>query len=229
MPIGQYPSMGVVSFLCALFLSALFPLFGMEIRDTLSAEEYLQPDLLEVSVEIATTGRSEGEVLNTLSAVDNGIRTLNLPYKGGRYKVLPRKVWDKENRRYRFEGFEGRLTYTFELKDPASQRRIFGLLDNLKGKNYPIEYSVRWVGWVVSYKRLERAKEHLKRELLKRAIQRAEDYGKLLKRRCSVKTLSFRDWFNPYPLRVGNVIVPKREGEVVKISALVVFDCRYTP
>ena len=95
-----------------------------------------------------------------------------------------------------------------------------------KGKNYPIEYFVRWVGWVVSYKRLERAKEHLKRELLKRAIQRAEDYGKLLKSRCSVKTLSFRDWFNPYPLRVGNVIAPKREGEVVKISTLAVFGCR---
>ena len=107
MPIGQYPSMGAVFLLCALFLSALFPLFGTEIRDTLSVEEYLQPDLLEVSVEIATTGRSEGEVLNTLSAVDNGVRTLNLPYKGGRYKVLPRKVWDRENRRYRFEEFSG--------------------------------------------------------------------------------------------------------------------------
>ena len=197
--------------LLGIFLLTI-PLRGTEIRDNLSVEQYLNPDLLEVSVEIATTDRSEEEVLNTLSAVDSYIRRLNLHYRGGKYTVSPRKVWNEKNHRYRFEGFEGRITYTFELKDPSSQRGIFELLNNIK-RNYPIRYSVRWVDWVVSHKRLEKVKEELKRELLKRAIQQAEDYGNLLKKECSIKLLSFRDWFNPYPLKVRSVINPQKGGE----------------
>ncbi len=204
----------------------LLSAFGLEIKDILSVEKFLKPDLLEVSVEITTTGNSEWEVLNTLSAVDNGIKMLNLRYKGGKYIVLPIKIWDEKVHRYRFEGFEGKVIYTFELKNPSDQRRIFYLLDNIK-KNYPIRYSVRWVDWVVSHKRLEKVKEELKKELLKEAYQRAEEYGKILGKRCSIKSLSFREWVKPYPstTKVQGIVIPKREEKRLKVTASVVYNC----
>ena len=218
--------MRLITPLFALLLSVTLPLFGMEIKDFLSAERCLNPDLLEVSVEIVATGKGEEEVLNALSAVDSGIRMLGIPYRGGSYSVLPRKVWDEKSRRYRFGGFEGKVTYTFRLKDPTSQRRIFELLDNVK-RNYPIRYSVRWVDWAVSRKRVEEVKGELKRELLKEAKHRAEEYGKLLGKRCSIKTLSFRDWFkpSPYTAKVQSVITPKREEKCLKVTASVVYSC----
>ena len=202
------------------------PLQALEIRDKLSAEKILKPSLYELTIEIKTSGKTEGEVLNVLSAVDNGIKMLNIPYSGGYYRIYPKMVWDENLKKYRQDGFEGVVSYTFRFKNPNKQRRIFELLENIK-RNYPTTYSVVREVWVIPQKVLGRIKERLKRELLKEAKLKAKEYGKILDKSCDIKEIRFREFYTPIiPIRSKDVITPNRENKIVKITASVVFDCR---
>ena len=203
------------------------PLQALEIRDKLSVEEVLKPNLYELTIEVKTSGKTEGEVLNTLSAVDNGIKMLNIPYSGGYFRVYPKKVWDENLKRYRQEGFEGVVFYTFKYKNLNRQKEVFELLENIK-RNYPITYSVVRENWSVSDRVLERVEEKLKEELLREAKLKAKEYGRILNKSCTIKELRFKESYTSiYPPESSkDVITPKRENEVVKITASVVFDCR---
>ena len=209
-----------------VFSLTTLPLQALEIVDKLSAEKILKPHLYRLTISIKTEAKTEGEVLNTLTAADNGIEMLNIPYSGGYYKIYPLKVWDKNSKTYRFEGFEGVVSYTFEFKNPEEQKRVFELLENIK-RNYPISYSVIEEGWIIPQRVLERVEEKLKEDILKEAKQKAEEYGKILNKICRIKEIRFSD-FSPIH-RAGEekgIITPKAASRVVKITASVVFDCR---
>jgi len=208
-----------------VLLFPVLPLQALEIKDNLSAEKILKPDIYQIYLLVKTVGKTEEEVLNTLSALDNGIKMLSINYNGGYYQILPIKVWDEKLKRYRQEGFEGSVLYVFKLRKPDKQKRIFQLLENIK-KNYPISYSVVEENWAVSNEVLKQIKEKLKAELLREAKLKAKEYGKILKKRCDLKKLHFEEYgtpISPYPTL--KVITPKKENKVVKIEASVVYEC----
>ncbi len=207
-----------------LFLLILTsPLFGVKIEDLLEVSTDLKPSTYGVVLKIETTARDEWTVFNTLSAVDNGVKALSIPYRGGYYRIVPLEVTDKRTGTRKVVGFKGTVEYTFLLKNPGESKRIFDLLRNIKS-NYPISYSVVAESWIVPPSVYKNTVEELKRELIKEAKRRAFDYGRELGLHCRVEDIRF----NTYPSGGYGFrpISPVREEKEVKVTARVVFQCQ---
>ena len=206
-----------------LILLITLPLFAVQIRDRLEVEEVLKPTLYEVALKVESFAKDEWVLLNTLTAVDNGVKALSLPYEGGYFWIKPVKVPDRITQTYRLEGFKGVVRYTFYLKNPKDSKRIFDLFKNIS-ENYPITYAVEGERWVVPPKVYKREKEKLKEELLIKAKRRAKIYGKELGKDCSLRSITFST-FTPGGVYKNSVVSPKREKVRIKVSADVVFSC----
>ena len=204
------------------FLILTVPLFGLKIEDLLEVSSTIKPSTYGVVIKVETTARDEWSVLNTLSAVDNGVKALNIPYRGGYYKILPLEVVDKNTGTRKVVGFKGFVEYTFLLKDPKGSKRIFDLFRNLKA-NYPISYSVVAERWIVPPSVYRKTVEELKGELIEEAKRRALEYGKELGLSCAVEELRFYTPGGVYPNRI---ISPVGEEKRVKVTAGVVFKCQ---
>jgi hypothetical protein len=199
------------------------------IKDTLEVSKSVQPDVYSLTFRVSSRGKSEENVLKSLSTADEYIRSLNLPYSGGNFRIYPLKEWDSVRKVYRIDGFSGEVLYRFKLKNVLQQEDIFRALNSAKEK-FPISYSILDSKWVVSERRKNKTLRDLKMEILNSAKREKKLFEKELKKRCSIKSISFSS-ANPFPILEKVRILkatapqPKKEREEIKLRARVIYIC----
>ncbi|SMO45238.1 hypothetical protein SAMN06269117_10512 [Balnearium lithotrophicum] len=199
------------------------------IKDTVEVSKSVQPDVYSLTFKVSSRGKSEENVLKSLSTADEYIRGLNLPYSGGNFIIYPLKEWDSVRKVYRIDGFSGEVLYRFKLKNVLQQEDIFRALNMAKEKS-PISYSILYSKWVVSEKKKSGALKSLKVGILNTARQEKKIFERELNKRCFIKSISFSS-VNPFPIlenvRAFKITAPKpkREREEIKLRARVVYIC----
>jgi hypothetical protein len=210
-------------FLIPLLLS-VFVAFPLQIEEKVKVQTEIVPSLYRLLIEVDTKGKSEWEVLNTLTAVDNGIKTLNIPYKGGSFKVYPLEIFDKSTKTYKVIGFKGEIRYEFLTKEPSKTAKIFYLLENIK-RNYPITYRVLSENWTIPQKVIKRTKEQLREELIEKVQKLKEFYSEKLNKDCDVKEIRLEDYYNYIPYRNSPIPTPVKGEKGISLTAEVIFEC----
>lgn len=207
-------------------LLSVFVTFSLQIKEKVKVQTEVVPSIYQLLIEVETEGKTEGEVLNTLTAVDNGVKALNIPYKGGYFEVFPLRVYDKNTDTYKVTGFKGSIRYKFLTKEPTQTEKVFYLLENVK-RNYPVIYRVLGQGWVVPEEVLEKKREQLREKLIEKIEQLKKFYSKEFRKECEVKRILFEEGkMNFYPTyRSISSPIPQREKENISLAAEVVFEC----
>jgi len=193
----------------------MLPLGGWAttIEDTITVWEWVTPDVYILSVEVKAEGRKEADVLNSLKVADDFLRETGLSYKGGNYRVYERREWEPKERRYKLLGFTGTAVYTFILKDPREQEEVLRALERGKALGRFI-YKIRGARWELSWERRMETLKNLKLKALKEALREASLYGRELRQRCTLNSISYSHSFRPLP-----PIVPMGAEPMKKVGA----------
>jgi len=193
--------------------------WGLDIKDHLSAKYLAIPQQWEVEIFITATDRGKWNVLNTLSAVKEGIEALEIPHKVIGYKI----VSFKQNRE---KLFKGRIIVQFFLRSKSQIKELKNFLENLKG-NYPFKYSISSVKATISPKEETKIELLLKEKILQEAQKMAEEYGKLLNKNCTISFISFkREVLHSITVKGEKLFSSNGKGIEIKISAEVTFKCQ---
>lgn len=162
-----------------------------------------------------------------LGAVDEVVRGLGLPYRGGNYSVGPRCWWDKEKERQVCRGYRGSVSYNFRLRGTRDQDRVLEAITGLKGR-MKMELSVGGVRWEVSRERVRRTREELQLRLLKEAKKFARRLSESLGQSCCLSEIDFEMRLGrPFPVRAKALHAPEptRSPQEISVKAAVKYTC----
>ena len=199
--------------------------FSLQIKERITVKTYIEPSVYVFPVKVSVKARTEDEVLNALSAVDNGVKALNIPYEGGQYEIFPLEVCPKGEKPCKVVGFKGVILYRFLLKNPSDSSRVVYLLENIK-RNYGITYLLGKPYWTIPEGVREKIISRLREKLLKRVKDLAGFYSRTFHKECKVEKINFeRGFYYPTPYKFSFPPVPKKGKEEISLSAEVVFEC----
>lgn len=199
---------------CAL--SYAYPDVKMMIEDSKS----IMPSVYKLDIEINYSAQDSNSVIAYLGRVDNLVRSLNIPYKGGNFRIL-RNCFYASNK-YVCEGYKGTNDYSFYMKNPRNQTKI---LNVLKGINYEITYS----GFIVPKKDIESTKNYLINDLAEKALVYASNFSKVFQKECFVKSISYVENNPVVPMRFAiakAVPMPVKSKEDINMKAFIDISCR---
>ncbi len=207
---------------------------GTKIAMRLETQAQIEPDRYVVPLKIFIKNRSEERILATLGAIDRALRELALAYRGGEYELVPHCYWQKEKRICK--GYEGGVFYSFLLKTPQEQNRIFTTLKYLQQK-LPLSfgYEVERPHWEASSLKREEELRRLRLLLIEQAKKFAKEAGKRLGKICEVVAIDYSSRYIPLlrtykemPMAAPSLAAPEpaKEKERVKVEAHVRYLCR---
>ncbi|RKQ61592.1 hypothetical protein C7457_1028 [Thermovibrio guaymasensis] len=205
--------------------------YGTTISDSITVWEWTQPDSYKISITVKARGNREEEVLKALQTADDYLRRTELEYTGGNFSLWPVREWDPQEKRYVDLGFRGSCVYTFHLKSPKEQGKIFKALEEAQGIS-SFKYTVNSTKWEVSWEKRERTLQKLKSKALKEILFQSNRFGKILKEKCTLKEVSFSPKYSPsfstYKLvRTPTTPAPqpKRSPERIELKASYKLEC----
>jgi len=213
--------------LLLLFFSFLF---SLTIEDSVLVRRWLERDTYVLGIEVRASAKDEIGALRALGEVDESIRGLSLPYRGGNFVLVEKKRWDPKRREFERVGYEGIVRYTFTLKDPSPQERVFETLSSLKEK-LPISYRVLFARYELSERKREELVSELKREAVERILENARRASSIFSKKCEVEKVVFSSPRVPkppvvMPLSSAKAPKPEREDEAVELSVRYTLVCR---
>jgi hypothetical protein len=137
------------------------------------------------------------------------------------------------------DGFNGNITYVFELKDFVQQNLIFNKLDNLSKKYKDLHFNIYEPVWNISDKMKEKVEDGLKLTIIDKSQNFAKEISKKLGKTCSIESINYT--VNRYePLYFGDIAIlksnftaessikapnPKKEDTTISVNASVDFNC----
>lgn len=195
----------------------------------LTESKELLPDYLSMNLSVTAKAQKESEVINMLGNVDKAVRSLGLKYTGGRYWVGKRCWW--ENGRFRCLGYEGRIRYTFELKDPKEQNYVLEVIDSFKDRyGESMSYSVSEPKWSISEKHHRNVEKELRFSIIDSAKELTDSLSKRLNKECFIQTIDFTTRMppiEPYTMRKGiEAPEPSVEGQTLNVDAVLRLVCK---
>ncbi len=204
---------------------------------TLEEQREIIPDILNMTLSFNATAQKEAEVLNILGSIDKNIRALGVKYSGGSYSVYKNCNW--ENNKYKCSGYEGDIEYSFQLKEPTEQNKIYEAVDSFKEKyGEKVNYSVTRPQWLVSEKKAKSEEDNLKLEIIDTAKQFGNKAGEKLGKKCSISSINY-DVRRPYFFEPGiykavtmmnksmiEAPEPKKEDKTLNVKASLDFICK---
>ena len=209
-----------------LQLLSVFLTFSLQIKERISVKTYVEPSIYVFPVKVLVKAKTEGDILNALSAVDNGVKALGLPYEGGQYEIFPLEVCPKGEKPCKVVGFKGVILYRFLMKNPSDSSRVVYLLENIK-RNYGITYLLGKPYWTIPEEVREKILSRLRKKLLKRIKDLAGFYSRTFHKECKVEGINFESsFYYPTPYRISSPPIPKKGKKEISLSAEVVFECR---
>lgn len=219
--------MAVVLVILYLFLPLSPFCQEVKVSTVLEVTEALMPDLYLLPLTVSTSGDTEREVLEVLGAVDETIRSLGLPYRGGDYSVGPWCWWDKEKERRVCKGYRGSVNYIFRLKEASDQNRVLEAITGFKG-HVKMDLSVGTPRWEVSRERVRQRREELELQLVREAKEFAKKLSEGLGQGCRLSEINFemRPW-GPFPVRAKALHAPEpvRSPQEISVKATVRYIC----
>jgi len=235
--------LSIMSFLCLFFALHTNTTMAEEKKDTVRVhaviedKKYVTPDIFMVKIEVYLKANKESSIINALGEVDKAIRDLGLEYKGGQYSVSENCWWYQDKKIC--DGFNGNITYVFELKDFAQQNLIFNKLDNISKKYKDLHFNIYEPVWNISDKMKEKVEDGLKLTIIDKAQNFAKEISKKLGKTCSIESINYT--VNRYePLYFGDIAIlksnfttessikapkPKKEDTTISVNASVDFNC----
>ncbi|NPB05633.1 MAG: hypothetical protein GXO08_04550 [Aquificae bacterium] len=220
--------MGVFRFAPVLFLSVLLSFGGvLQVEETLSVVEYLEPSTFEVSLSVKVRGKDEFEAVRVLGEVDEAIRNANFTGFKSLFRVYP--VREREGDRLVVKGFEGVIDYLFRFGKPEDLQRLLDLLKVLKEKNEGLTVKVNYERWTVPEEEVRRTIVRLKERLIEKVKTAEGEYSKTFNASCrAAKVQIYKErprFLLPQPLTAAKVPRPPKEEWKVELRARVTFEC----
>jgi hypothetical protein len=191
-----------------------------DIKIALEDSKSIMPSVYKLNIDINYSAKDSNSVIAYLGRIDNIIRGLNIPYKGGNFRILRNCFYN--NKEYVCEGYKGINDYSFYMKNPRNQTKI---LNALKGINYQITYS----GFTVPKKDIEATKNYLINDLAEKTLAYASNFSKIFKKECFVKSISYVENNPAVPMRFAMVKaapMPAISKENISMRAFVDISCR---
>jgi len=197
-------------------LSYAYPDIKIMIGDSKS----ITPSVYKLDIEIDYSAQNSADVITYLGKVDHLIRGLNIPYKGGSFRILKNCFYSKN--KYVCEGYKGINDYSFYMKSPENQTKI---LNALKDINYEITHT----GFIVPKKDIDATKNYLIKDLAEKSLIYASNFSKIFQKECFVKNISYAQNHPVLPMRFAMakaLPTPAKSKEHISMQAFVDISCR---
>lgn len=200
---------------------------GVKVSTMLEVREALTPDVYVLPLTVSSTGDTEREVLGALGAVDEAVRDLGLPYRGGHYSVGPRCWWDEEAKKRVCKGYQGSVNYSFRLTEAHHQNRVLEAILGIKARA-KVGLTVGTPRWEVSQERVRQKREELQLRLLREAREFAAKLSGSVGHKCRLSEADFETKpVPPFPPRTKALHAPEptRTPQEISVRATVKYIC----